>query len=86
MCKLKSATILNGNGVNDWRAEAHRRWCERHPDTVDEEIERTRGFIESMRKVYIKSDSETRQKIAKAMESFTLRLKVMEKWKEAHNA
>lgn len=68
--------------MNDWRTDAHRRWCERHPDKVDEEIERTRIFIESMRKIYKESDAEAREKIAKAMEGFTVRLEVMKKWKE----
>ncbi len=68
--------------MNDWRTEAHRRWCERHPDEVDKEIERTRAFIKSMREIYKESDAEARETIAKAMEGFTVRLEVMEKWKE----
>lgn len=82
MCKLKSAIILNGNGVNDWRTEAHRRWCERHPDKVDEEIERTEKFIENMRKIYVKQGSAGRKTIADAMECFTFRLKILKEWRE----
>lgn len=68
--------------MKDYRVETHRRWCECHPDKVDEEIERTRTFIKSMREIYKESDAEAREKIAKAMEGFTVRLKVMEEWKE----
>ena len=68
--------------AQDYRIKVHTDWCNRHPDKVDEEIERTEKFIEGMRRIYKESDTEGREKIAKAMEGFTVRLDIMKKWKE----
>ena len=65
-----------------YRVKTHRAWCDRHPDEVDAEIERTEKFIENMRKIYVKHDPSGRKTIADAMECFTFRLKILKEWRE----